>query len=270
MTALEARDERAPEAGLALEVRDLTKRFGGTQALRGISFDVPHGSITGIVGPNGSGKTTTLKCLSGFLAPTAGTVRAFGVDVTGARPQRLWQLGMAQTFQRVALAEEMTVTENVLAALDGRVIARPTRLIPDLLGADSGAATVDVETLGAALVTVGLDAYADELVAGLPLGIRRRVELARAVAGRPRILLLDEPASGLDARESTELVEVIRAVHRQAELTVVIVEHDLEVIAGLADRLVVLNFGEIIASGGVAEALADDAVRTAYLGVGGE
>lgn len=252
----------------AVEAAEVVKRFGGTQALRGISFTVAAGSITGVVGPNGSGKTTMLKCLSGFLRPTAGTVRVFGEDVTGASPQELWRRGMAQTFQRVALGDDMTVTENVLTALDGHRIARPSRLAADLVGADSGLHGVDVTSLVDVLGVTGLDSYADEVVGTLPLGIRRRTELARALAARPRILLLDEPASGLDARESADIVTAVRAAHDRVGLTILIVEHDLEVIAGLADHLVVLNFGQIIAAGGVAETLAHDEVRAAYLGGG--
>lgn len=257
---------RKPEYTPAVEVHEVAKRFGGTLALGGVSFEVAPGSITGVVGPNGSGKSTLLKCLSGFLRPTSGVVRIFGDDVTGRSPQQVFALGVAQTFQRVALADDMTVTENVLASLDGRRIARPVRLLADMLGADNGLAAVRVDRLVDVLADVGLEGHADELVATLPLGIRRRVELARALAGGSRILLLDEPASGLDARESTEMVDVIRSVHDRSDVTVVIVEHDLEVISGLADHLVVLDFGQVIAAGAVGETLADDAVRTAYLG----
>lgn len=261
----------APGTALATDVviavDGLTKRFGGTTALDGVSFDVRRGRVTGVIGPNGSGKTTTLKCLSGFLRPDAGTVAVDGRDTTGHSPSALFALGLVQTFQRVALAEDMTVAENVVLGGDGRRIARPRRLLADLLGLDPGLRGIDTAAVIAALARTGLEAYTDELVGKLPLGIRRRVELARALMASPRILLLDEPASGLDARESAEFIGLLSEVRSDdPELTLVIVEHDLEVIAGVCDDLVVLDFGRLIATGGVEETFADERVRLAYLG----
>lgn len=251
----------------AIAIERLTKRFGGTTALSDVSFEIGRGRVTGIIGPNGSGKTTTLKCLSGFLRPDEGSITVNGEDTTGRSPAELFELGIVQTFQRVALAEEMTVAENVLLGADSRRIRRPRRLLPDLLGFDSGLLGTDTAAVIDALARAGLEAYTDELVGQLPLGIRRRVELARALVARPRILLLDEPASGLDARESSEFVEVLVGVRSQEpDLTLVIVEHDLEVIAGVCDDLVVLDFGQLIATGGVEETFADQRVRDAYLG----
>lgn len=261
-----------PEAGTTIiGVDSLTKRFGGTTALDEVSFDVRRGAVTGVIGPNGSGKTTLLKCLSGFLRPDGGTVSVDGSDATGLSPERLFAKGIVQTFQRVALAEDMTVSENVLLGGDGRRIGRPRRLLHDLFGLDAGLQGTDSSGLLAALGQTGLEAYADELVGKLPLGIRRRVELARALVARPRVLLLDEPASGLDARESAEFVGLVADVRRETpDLTLLIVEHDLSVIAGVCDQLVVLDFGQLVASGGVEETFADERVRRAYLGGAGE
>lgn len=254
-------------APVALDVRGLTKRFGGTTALEGVSFVVPARQVTGIIGPNGSGKTTTLKCLSGFLRPDAGSVDLFGRSTTGSSPAELFALGVVQTFQRVALAEDMSVAENVLAGADGRRLRMPSRLLPDLFGFDGGLRGIDPSQLLSTLASVGLEPYTDEPVGTLPLGIRRRVELARALMAQPRVLLLDEPASGLDARESAEFVRLLVAVRDEnPDLTVVIVEHDLEVIAGACDQLVVLDFGRLIAAGGVADTLSDPRVKAAYLG----
>lgn len=255
------------DTDVAIRVRGLTKRFGGTTALDDVGFDIRRGRVTGVIGPNGSGKTTTLKCLSGFLQPDAGTIHFDGQPTAGSPPGRLFQLGVVQTFQRVALAEDMTVAENVMLGDDGRRISRPRRLLADLVGMDSGMRGVDVRALIDVLGRTGLEAYTDELVGKLPLGIRRRVELARSLVARPRVLLLDEPASGLDGRESSEFIDVLAAVRRSdPELTLVIVEHDLEVIAGVCDDLVVLDFGQLIAAGGVEETFADERVRAAYLG----
>ena len=251
----------------AVVVRGVTKRFGGTTALDDVSFAAPAQQVTGVIGPNGSGKTTTLKCVSGFLQPDEGTIELFGEPTVGESPAQLFRRGLVQTFQRVALAEDMTVAENVLLGADGRHLAKPVRLLADLFGFDDGLRGVTPADVVEVLGRVALEAYTDELVGNLPLGIRRRVELARALLAEPRVLLLDEPASGLDARESAEFIELLAAVRAdEPDLTILIVEHDLEVIAGVCDQLVVLDFGKRIAGGGVRETLADPSVRAAYLG----
>lgn len=251
----------------AVVVRGVTKRFGGTTALDDVSFVAPARQVTGVIGPNGSGKTTTLKCVSGFLQPDEGSIELFGESIRGASPAQLFGRGLVQTFQRVALAEDMTVAENVLLGADGRRLARPVRLLADLFGFDNGLRGVSPDDVVDVLGRVALEAYTDELVGNLPLGIRRRVELARALLAEPRVLLLDEPASGLDARESAEFIALLATVRADApDLTILIVEHDLEVIAGVCDQLVVLDFGKRIAGGGVRDTLADPRVRAAYLG----
>ena len=251
----------------AVVLRGVTKRFGGTTALDDVSFTAPAQQVTGVIGPNGSGKTTTLKCVSGFLQPNEGAIELFGEPTTGASPAQLFRRGLVQTFQRVALAEDMTVAENVLLGADGRRLGKPIRLLADLFGLDDGLRGVSPDHVVEILGRVALEAFADELVGNLPLGIRRRVELARALLASPRLLLLDEPASGLDARESAEFIDLLASVRADdPDLTILIVEHDLEVIAGVCDELVVLDFGRRIAGGGVRETLADPSVRAAYLG----
>lgn len=263
-----AETRRATAAGPAVEVVEVAKRFGGTRALDGVSFSVARGSMTGLVGPNGSGKSTTLKCLSGFLQPDAGTIRILGEPAQDASPQELFRRGVAQTFQRLALAEELTVAENVLLANEGQVLPRPRRLLADLV---QGRPLVglDVERIGLALQQTGLLEDADAIVGSLPLGVRRRVELARALVAQPELLLADEPTSGLDARESAEVAAVMSGVARSLELTVVLVEHDLDVLADLCNQLVVLNFGRVIADGPAAAVLDDSEVKRAFLGTGG-
>ncbi len=252
----------------AVEVRGLTKSFGGTRALHEVTFDVAEGSLTGLVGPNGSGKSTTLRCVSGFLRQDAGVVSLFGERIERSSPQGAARRGVAQTFQRVALAEELTVAENVILASDARRLSMPRRLLLDARGFDRGTRGVDMEAVLGAIEETGLEACADEPAGSLPLGIRRRVELARAIAVRPRLLLLDEPMSGLDTGESAAMAEVVRRIHASKGATILVVEHDMEVIASLCSHLVVLDFGQVLAAGETAATLRDPAVRDAYLGTG--
>lgn len=252
----------------AIALKGVTKRFGGTLALHSVSFEVAAHSVTGILGPNGSGKTTSLKTMSGFVEPDEGDVILLGERVNGRSPQERFELGLVQTFQRVALAEDMTVTENVIIGSDGHRLKRPRRMVRDMFGADhSGLAGVDLEPLLDVLAATGLEPFVDEMVGNLPLGVRRRVELSRALMARPTVLLLDEPASGLDVAESEEFIDVLTNVKQRApELTMVIVEHDLEVVAGVCEQIIVLDFGEVIASGEIRTVFADAMVRSAFLG----
>jgi ABC-type branched-subunit amino acid transport system ATPase component len=253
----------------AIEATGLGKNFGGTKALVNVDIRVPVGGITGIVGPNGSGKTTFLKCLTGFLAPSSGSLELFGQPVPVLNPSAVASLGVAQTFQRVALAEDMTVAENVIMALDARRAPFPRSLLFDILGRDRGLRGVDLPRVREALALTNLVRYADSLVGSLPLGIRRRVELARAVVVHPQLLLLDEPASGLDPKESAQMTDEIRRLHERYALTVVIIEHDMSVISNLCEQVIVLQFGQVLTSGPTDEVLRDERVRDAYLGKAG-
>lgn len=258
-----------PAGGLAVQAVGLSKHFGGTKALNKVDIDVPAGRITGIVGPNGSGKTTFLKVLTGFLAPTSGTIRLFGEPLPVLNPVAVAAAGVAQTFQRVALAERMTVAENVMLALDASSYSLPRTLLADVFGLDRGLRGVRLDRVREALYVTNLVGYADVLAGSLPLGIRRRVELARAIAAQPRMLLLDEPASGLDPRESAEMAEEILLLHQRQDLTIVVIEHDMSVIDRLCEQVVVLQFGEVLTAGPTAAVLRDERVREAYLGKAG-
>ena len=248
----------------ALEVVDVHKRFGGTYALAGVSFGVPRGTVTGLIGPNGSGKTTLLRCIAGFVQPDRGTI-TIG-EAQHARAEDLARIGVAQTFQRIALADDMTVAENVILALDGQRVRYPTRFIRDILGADRGLSGVSVEAVVDALALTNLEEYADRLIGGLPVGVRRRVELARAIVAQPSLLLLDEPTSGLDRHESREIVELLKDLNQRTGMTMLLVEHDMTVIGGGCEHVVVLEFGKVLAQGETKAALTDPRVRDAYLG----
>lgn len=253
-------------SGPALEVDELRKLFGGTLALESVSIQLQQGSILGVVGPNGSGKTTLLRCISGFLKPDSGRVRLFGRLVTGWEPQRLFGQGVAQTFQRVALAEGMSAAENILLGVDGSTIARPRRLLVDLLGRRVGFQGVNMLEFQHALELTRLEDYVSVVVGELPLGLRRRVEMARAIMARPRVLLLDEPMSGLDRSEAKEMVATVLQVQRELGLAIIVVEHDMKVVRAMCDDVAVLSSGRVLAQGPAAVVLADPRVRSAYLG----
>jgi branched-chain amino acid transport system permease protein len=226
--------------------------FSGLQALRAVNLELHAGEILGLIGPNGSGKTTLLNVLSGVLAPTNGQVRLGELDVTGWPAHRVAALGIARTFQNIRLFGQMTVLENVAVG---------AALHPERAG---GAALR--RAARAMLAETGLSGIADRRASTLPYGVRRRLEIARALATRPRFLLLDEPAAGANETESDELRELIAGLRRSHGLGLLVVEHDLRLIMRLADHIVVLNEGRGIAVGTAAEVSTDPAVREAYLG----
>ena len=230
-----------------LEVRDVTVTFGGVKALDRVSFTVPPGACFGVIGPNGAGKTTLLNTISAVCRPRLGAILIDGKNVIGLKPYRLARLGVARTFQIVQPFARMTVRENVqVGALFGQVRG----------GADA------VEE---ALQRTGLAEKADFLPPHLTLAERKRLEVARALASRPRLLLLDEVMAGLNHTEIERVVELIQALHREG-LTVVVIEHVMKAVLALCDRLMVLNFGAKLAEGTAAAVVNDPAVIEAYLG----
>jgi len=247
-----------------LETRGLTVRFGGNLAVSGVDLDVEAATITGLIGPNGAGKTTMFNLICGVLQPSAGRVNLEGHDISKLGTYRRARRGIGRTFQRLEVFSSLTARENVLVGAEIRQgWARSSPTGPQLLAPHDDLALADeVELI---LERLGLSAVADMRVGQLPTGQARLVELGRALAVRPRVLLLDEPASGLDEPESEAFGELmIELAH--AGLAVLLVEHDMELVMRVCSVISVLDFGRIIASGPAAEVQQSPAVRVAYLG----
>ncbi|GIX08459.1 ABC transporter ATP-binding protein [Elioraea sp.] len=253
-------------AAPALAVRGLTKRFGGFVALDGVSLDVPEGSITGLIGPNGAGKSTLFATVAGFLAPEAGTVRLRGADVTGLPPWRLHRLGLARTFQIPRLFARMTVRENLMVAAPGQAGERlPLPWLARARIAREEAALRD--RADAVLARLNLAAHAEAPATALSGGQKKLVELGRALMSGARIILLDEPAAGVNRTLLREIAATIAALNREDGITFLVIEHDLDLVAELCDPVHAMAEGRVIASGTMAEVRNDPAVAEAYLGM---
>lgn len=233
-----------------LETKSIRKSFGGVVALKDVSFSVSEGEILGLIGPNGAGKTTLFHVIAGKEQPTTGTIEFRGKGITTRRPDQRCHLGIARTFQIPQPFSQMTVFENVMVALH--------------FGAGSHARSLEDEATDI-LSRVGLNRWASEESVSLPLGARKKLELARALATRPTLLLLDEVMGGLRPNEITEIMETIRQV-RASGVTIIMIEHVMRAVMGLADRVIVLHHGELIAEGSPAEITRNESVIEAYLG----
>ena len=250
--------------GALLEICDVRMRFGGVAALKGIRYDVPPGIIQGVIGPNGAGKTTLFHCIAGMLRPTSGGIVFDGGRIDGLAPHRIAERGIARTFQHVALFKSMTVLENVMLGRHPRTrsgfLSAGLR-IPGMRSEERRIRQNGLEYLD----MVGLSDCAALKAGTLPLGKQKILEIARALATEPRLILLDEPAGGLNMRETEELGELIRAIKARG-VTVMLVEHDMNLIMEISDRIFVLHYGESLASGTPAEIKENSAVIEAYLG----
>jgi ABC-type branched-subunit amino acid transport system ATPase component len=247
-----------------LETASLTRRFGGLVAVDDLALKIEEGSIWAIIGPNGAGKTTAFNVVTGFLSPSGGSVRYAGRDITGQPAHRLVEQGIARTFQNIRLFPLMTALENVVTGAHVRLKSHPLGAILAL--PSSRREELEAERAGMALLErVGLAAEADTLAGELPYGSQRRLEIARALASKPRLLLLDEPAAGANSYESAVLARLIRDI-RDSGVTVVLIEHDMSVVMRLSDGITVLDHGRKLAEGSPETIRDDDRVIEAYLG----
>jgi branched-chain amino acid transport system ATP-binding protein len=252
-----------------LDVRALTKTFGGYQAVADVSTSVRQGTIHALIGPNGAGKTTLFNLVSGVLAPTSGDVTFDGQRITGQRPDRIARLGLVRTFQGVRLFAAMTVLENVQA---GRHVRTRGDILPMLLrlpGRETSQESASRAKAMELLALVGLTPHADRPAADLALADQRRLEIARALATEPRLLMLDEPVAGMNPVEVDAAAQLILRI-RDSGVTVLLTEHHMSLVMRISDRITVLNYGRKIAEGTAGEVRDDPAVVEAYLGAGEE
>jgi branched-chain amino acid transport system ATP-binding protein len=246
----------------ALTVTDLVVRFGGVTALAGVSFTVPRGKVCGLIGPNGAGKTTLFDCVSRLTRPKSGRIDLAGRDLLALPAHRVAELGVSRTFQHLGLVPSLSVRENVMLGAQGAGIGfLPAALrLPGIRSRERQLR----ERADAVLDRLALAGIAARPAAGLPYGTLKRIELARALAAEPDLLMLDEPASGLSHEEVDELAGVIEDV--RADMTVLLVEHHMGMVMRLSDTVVVLDFGRVVATGTPAQVREDPAVLAAYLG----
>lgn len=242
-----------------LSARRVSKKFGGLWALRDITLDVKRGEIRGLIGPNGAGKTTLLNIIAGMIAPTSGSVEFNGETLTGRKPHEVAVLGISRTFQHLALFGGMTVLENVMVGFHYR-LQGPVgwRRVPSEATARRAAREL--------LERFGLVKVAEEAIERLSIAERKLVELVRALASKPILLLLDEPAAGLSAGELRSLMHILRSLAQSDGTTIVLVEHIMDLVMGLCDQLTVLDFGEVLADGPPGDIRTDRRVIDAYLG----
>jgi ABC-type branched-subunit amino acid transport system ATPase component len=246
-----------------LLVCDLAVRYGGLTAVNGVSLHAPPGRITGFIGPNGAGKTSTFNALSGLLRPSAGSVALDGRDITHASPVTRAKLGLGRTFQRMELCDALTVRQNIALGREAQLAGSSP--IRHLFGTRHERRDLD-QRVEFAIELCGLGHLAGSLAGGLPTGQRRLIELARAVAGGFQILLLDEPSSGLDTRETARFGEILGELKRSAGVGILLVEHDMGLVMDICDHIYVIDFGQPIYDGTPEAVAASGEVRAAYLG----
>ncbi len=247
-----------------LQVEDLSRRFGGVAAIEGLSFDLPAGAIHSIIGPNGAGKTTLLNLITGVYAPTHGRILLDGDDVTGLRPSDLALRGLSRTFQNLQVFMNMSAVENVMVGLHRHADTRLSSALLRLRGLGRAERESAATAVGL-LADVGLGEHADTETSAMPYGALKRLEIARALAAKPQILFLDEPAAGLNSKETAEIDELVRKV-ADNNVTVVLVEHDMKMVMNISDRILVLDYGKKLAEGTAREVRENPDVIAAYLG----
>ncbi len=251
----------------ALVCESVTMRFGGLTAVSGFDLHVPKGALYGLIGPNGAGKTTVFNMVSGVIRPSAGSIRLFGTDITGLSPDRVAHSGIARTFQNIRLFRNLTVLDNVLVGLHLR---REANVVEALLALPRHSAEEAqmAATATQLLEEIGLADVSHYRASALPYGQQRRLEIARALATKPALLLLDEPAAGMNPAETEDLMHLITDIRERFSLTILLIEHEMKVVMGICERMTVLDHGETIAEGTPKEIQRNERVIKAYLGGG--
>ncbi len=253
------------ETSVMLEVKNLCIQFGGLKAVDNFNLTINKGQLYGLIGPNGAGKTTVFNMLTGVYKPTSGSIILDGLNITGKHPAQINKDGIARTFQNIRLFKEMSVLDNVKVGLHNQKkystiegILRLPRYFKEEKEMDERATEL--------LKVFELDGEKEQLASNLPYGKQRKLEIARALATNPKLLLLDEPAAGMNPNETAELMNTIRFVRDNFDMTILLIEHDMKLVSGICEKVTVLNFGQELAKGETAEVLNDPRVITAYLG----
>lgn len=248
-----------------LEVKNLSISFGGLKAVDNFHIEIEKGQLYGLIGPNGAGKTTIFNLLTGVYKPNAGSIVLDGTNITGKSTIEINQAGIARTFQNIRLFKDMSVLDNVKAGLHNHHKYSTVEGIFRLPRYYKIEKEMDEEAMSL-LKVFDLDKECDFKASNLPYGKQRKLEIARALATEPKLLLLDEPAAGMNPNETAELMETIRFVRDNFDMTVLLIEHDMKLVSGICEKLTVLNFGEVLAQGDTSSVLNDPQVITAYLG----
>ena len=250
---------------LALKTEHLCIQFGGLRAVDDVNIEIKKGELYGLIGPNGAGKTTFFNLLTGVYKPTSGKIYLYGEDITGKAPADVNRMGIARTFQNIRLFNSLTVLENVMVGLSNQISCNVAQSVLRLPRHKSSEKEFEERAMEL-LKLFKLDEFKDYKAANLPYGKQRRLEIARAMATNPKLLLLDEPAAGMNPHETEELMEDIAFIRKEFDMTILLIEHDMSLVSGICENVTVLNFGTELASGETAKVLSNPAVVKAYLG----